>query len=152
MAAGRPTDYCQEKADLICEKLSDGCSLKEICAPDDMPTRSTVYRWLSLHSEFSDMYVRAREEQAETLADEIIAIADETYDDIAIDDKGNERCNTEFIQRSKLRVDARKWVAAKLKPKKYGEKVQQEVSGPNGGPLQISRVERVIVRPTDSDG
>lgn len=129
---GRPTDYCKEKADLICEKLSDGKSLKEICDPDDMPTRSTIYRWLGLHPEFSNMYDRAREEQAETLADEIIAIADESYDDQMIDENGNIRQNSEFIQRSRLRVDARKWVAAKLKPRKYGEAKQIDHTSSDG--------------------
>lgn len=146
---GRPTDYCQEKADIMCEMLSDGQSLKEICAPDDMPNRATVYRWLAAHPEFSDMYARAREEQAETLADEIIAIADETYDDVMVGEDGKERCNTEFIQRSKLRVDARKWVASKLKPKKYGDRISQEISGANGGPVEtVTRIE--IVAPNDN--
>lgn len=145
--AGRPTDYSQETADYICEALSDGHSLKEICDADDMPTRSTVYRWLSLHPEFSDMYARAREEQAETLADEIIAIADESYGDTKEDKHGNTVCDTEFIQRSKLRVDARKWVAAKLKPKKYGDRITQN----HEGSVQVSAVERTIVKAPDSD-
>jgi len=72
------------------------------------------------------MYDRAREEQAETLADEIIAIADETHQDYIEDKDGNERVNGEAIQRSRLKVDARKWVASKLKPRKYGERIHQE--------------------------
>ncbi len=122
----RPTDYCKEIADDICERLSDGESLKAICSPEEMPTRSTVYRWLGIHDEFSDMYARAREEQAETLADEIIAISDETYADYEKDKDGNLKTNNEAIQRSRLRVDARKWVAAKLKPRKFGDKLQTE--------------------------
>lgn len=132
MAGGRPTDYCTEIADKICERLSDGESLKAICEPSEMPTRSTVYRWLSLHEEFSDMYARAREEQAETLADEIISIADESDRDSMEGKNGEIVVNNEFIQRSRLRVDARKWVAAKLKPRKYGDKIQQEHSSPDG--------------------
>lgn len=128
---GRPTSYCADIADLICESLSDGKSLKEICLPAEMPTRSTVYRWLSIHAEFSDMYARAREEQAETLADEIISIADETHNDHMINDKGNEVVNSEAIARSRLKVDARKWVAAKLKPRKYGDKLQTENTNTN---------------------
>jgi hypothetical protein len=147
---GRPTDYCKDKADYICEKLSDGQSLKAICEPDDMPTRSTIYRWLGLHPEFSNMYDRAREEQAETLADEIIAIADESYDDIMIDDNGNQRQNTEFIQRSRLRVDARKWVASKLKPRKYGEARQIDHTSSDGSmtPQEAGPTVIEVVAPT----
>lgn len=134
---GRPTDYNQEIADLICEKLSDGISLREICQADDMPARATVFRWLGLHKEFSDQYARAKEEQAEALADEIVAIADDKTGDTVVTDDGREIANSEFIARSRLRVDARKWVASKLKPKKYGDKVQTEVSGPDGGAQQV---------------
>lgn len=147
MPAGRPTDYNTDIADKICEKLSDGESLKAICEPEEMPTRSTIYRWLSLHEEFSDMYTRAREEQAETLADEIIAIADEKTTDWLMDKEGNERPNNEAIQRSRLRVDARKWVAAKLKPRKYGDRVMNEHTGKDGGPIE----KRVITAEMDSE-
>jgi hypothetical protein len=129
---GRPTDYTQEIADQICEQLADGMSLREICKADDMPNRSTVFRWCALIPEFSIQYARAREEQAEALADEIIAIADEKTGDVRVDSEGREQPDHEFIARSKLRVDARKWVASKLKPRKYGEKIQQEHTSPDG--------------------
>lgn len=105
---GRPSDFTQEIADAICERLAEGESLRKICLGDDMPNKATVFRWLGLHQSFSDQYARAREEQAETLADEIVEIAD-----------GNKDSDP---QRDRLRVDARKWVASKLKPKKYGDK------------------------------
>ena len=123
---GRPTDYNDKIANEICERLSDGESLKDICASEKMPARSTVYRWTHFHEDFSVMYDRAREEQAETLADEIISIADETVNDKMINDNGNEVVNSEAIARSRLKVDARKWVASKLKPRKYGDKLQTE--------------------------
>lgn len=134
----RPTDYNQEIADRICEAISEGQSLRAICAADDMPCKASVFRWLTLHPEFSDQYARAREEQAESLADEIVAIADESLNDTYIDQNGNERVNTEVVARARLRVDARKWVASKLKPKKYGDKVMQELSGPDGGPIETT--------------
>lgn len=143
MPAGRPTDYCDSIADEICERLSDGESLKNICSSEEMPTRSTVYRWMSLHEEFSDMYARAREQQAETLADEIIAIADDGSNDW-MEKLGNEgevigwQLNGEHVQRSRLRVDTRKWAASKLMPKKYGDKISQEVTGKDGGPIESS--------------
>lgn len=128
MPAGRPTDYSQETADIICERLADGESLRTICDDEAMPARSTVFRWLSIHQEFSDQYARAKEVQAEVLADELISIADDGRNDW-MERKTEEgdhlgwRENGEALRRSALRIDTRKWVAAKLLPKKYGEKI-----------------------------
>jgi hypothetical protein len=141
---GRPSDYTQEMADLICEKLCEGESLRAICLPDEMPNRSTVFRWLSLHEEFSNQYARAKEEQAEALADDIIAIADQ-YDQAIEKLEGG----TDHIQRAKLRIDSRKWVASKLKPKKYGDKVQNEITGDLN--VQVSKIEHTIVDPNATD-
>jgi hypothetical protein len=71
----------------------------------------------------------------EVMSQEIIDIADESANDTQFDDVGNPRQNSEWINRSRLRVDTRKWLMSKLAPKKYGEK--QEISGPNGGAIQI---------------
>ena len=136
---GRPSTFTQEVADLICERLADGESLRAICLADDMPNRATVFRWLGAEATFRDQYARAREEQAETLLDEIVEIADDSAGD-ASDVDGMNVLNSEHIQRSRLRVDARKWVVSKLAPKKYGDKLQTEISGPNGGPLQVVRL------------
>jgi hypothetical protein len=153
MPAGRPTDYCQEIADAICERLANGESLRQICSWEDMPNRATVFRWLGLHKEFSDLYARAKEEAAELFAEEIVEIADEREGKAIMSD-GQEVAvvfDSTAVARNRLRVDARKWVAAKLKPRKYGDRVAQEISGPDGGPVQITRVERVIVRPENPD-
>lgn len=128
---GRPTDFNEEIALLICERLADGESLKAMCAEDDMPARSTVFKWLSMpeHKPFLDMYTRAREEQADALFDEIIAISDDGTNDW-MEKKGSEGEvigyieNGEALRRSALRIDARKWAAAKLLPRKYSEKFQ----------------------------
>lgn len=96
-----------------------------------MPAISTVFRWLRLEEGFSDQYARAKEEQADTLADEIVEIADER-EGKAITADGAEVAvvfDSTAVARNRLRVDARKWVAAKLKPKKYGEKQAIEHSG-----------------------
>lgn len=134
---GRPSTYSDDVAATICQRLACGESLRAICLGDDMPDRTTVYDWLFRIPEFASQYTRAREEQAETMADDIVAIADESYHDHDIDENGHVRVNNEAIQRSKLRVEARKWVAAKLKPKKYGDKITQEVVGANGGAVQV---------------
>jgi len=134
MTAGRPTDYNQEIADKICERLAEGESLRTICEGDDMPNRVTVYRWLFKHEEFSNQYAQAREYQAETMADEMTDIADDGSNDW-LERHGEEgenigwRENGEAIRRSALRIDTRKWIAARLLPKKYGDKVQANLSG-----------------------
>ena len=117
---GRPTAYTPEVAAAICARLMEGESLRKICLSEDMPTKGTVCNWLAAnHPEFLDQYARAREIQAEMYADDIIDIADEKTNDTLVTDFG-EMPNKEWIMRSQLRVDARKWVASKLIPKKYG--------------------------------
>jgi hypothetical protein len=132
---GRPSDFTQELADLICERLADGESLRAICADDAMTAKSTVFRWLASDQVFQDQYARAREVQAETMADEILAIADDGLNDTYVDDNGGKRTDVDVIARSRLRVDARKWLASKMAPKKYGDKVTQEHTGKDGGPM-----------------
>lgn len=143
---GPPTTFTQEIADLICEALAEGHSLRSICAAANMPAKSTVFKWLNEQKAFSDQYARAREAQADALFDDILEIADDGRNDTYIDDNGHVRTDTDVIARSKLRVDARKWMAAKLRPKVYGDKVQQELSGPDGGPVP-TEVTFKIVRP-----
>lgn len=126
---GRPSSFTQTIADDICERLANGESLRAICAGEAYPKQATVFRWLAANDEFREQYARAREAQADTLADEIIDIADETAFDTKVNEAGNEVPNSEWISRSKLRVDARKWVAAKLKPKVYGDKLDLTSAG-----------------------
>lgn len=119
---GRASEYTTEIGDIICERISEGQSLRKICDEDDMPNKATVFRWLAANKEFSDQYARARETQADTLFDEVLAIADQ-YDSAA------DAVNPDHINRARLRIDARKWMAGKLKPKKYGEKLELEHGG-----------------------
>ena len=135
---GRPSEFSQDMADTICERIADGESLRAICADEGMPNKSTVFRWLAAHSGFGDQYARAREDQADTLADEIVSIADEEVTMIRADrhnsrdDDGEGNTEVVFdataVARNRLRVDARKWVAAKLKPRVYGERVQVDAN------------------------
>ncbi len=131
---GRPTDFTPDIADEICERIADGESLRSICAENEMPNKATVFRWLARHADFSDQYARARDEQAETLFDEILDIADDGSNDW-MEKHGTEgevigwRENGEALRRSQLRVDARKWMAGKLKPKKFGDKIDLNHSG-----------------------
>lgn len=137
----RPSEFTQETADIICEKLADGESLRSICAADEMPSRTTVFKWLGQYPEFADQYARARDAQADAIFDDIIGIADDGTNDW-MEKKGADgqtigwQENGEALRRSVLRVDARKWMAGKLRPKKYGEKVQH--TGADGeSPVQV---------------
>lgn len=132
---GRPSDYNLELAAEICTRISNGEALRQICMEEGMPSQASVYLWIGKHPEFSEMYTRAREEQADTLADEIQTIADEMPMETT-DKDGQTRFDSAYIQWMRLRVDARKWVAAKLKPRKYGDKI--ELSGDKDNPLHIN--------------
>lgn len=151
---GRPSDYTQEVGDAICERLADGESLRAICADDEMPNRATVFRWLGANEAFRDQYAHAREAQAEALADDIVSIADEEVTMVR-SDKHNSRDddgggNTEVVfdatavNRNRLRVDARKWVAAKLAPKKYGDRTI--LAGDPENPLMKASDEQIDAR------
>ncbi len=134
---GRPTKYSDKLAATICQRLAEGESLRKICKDANVPAMSTVLAWLfdGGHDEFSEQYARAREAQAEFYADEIVDIADDSSADVTTDEDGKETVDHEHISRSRLRVDSRKWVASKLLPKVYGDKLQH--TGDGGGPIRV---------------
>lgn len=123
-APGRPSVYSDKTAAQLCEYIADGKSLRTACAMPGMPSTATVMRWLSdERPEFREQYARAREAQADLLAEQILQIADDGTNDSQTDDDGNVRVDQDVIARSRLRVDARKWLASKMAPKKYGDKL-----------------------------
>ena len=128
----RSTEYSQETAEFICLRIANGESLRKIVSDADMPASSTVFKWLSEQRSFAEQYARAREAQMEVMAQEIIDIADDGRNDTYIDEEGNEHTNQDAINRSKLRVDTRKWLMSKLAPKKYGDRLGVEHSGELG--------------------
>ena len=117
---GRPTDYTKDMADKICEKIANGRSLRSICAEDGMPPMKTIYRWLEANEEFRHQYARARDKQADYFAEEIIEIADSAEAESAA------------VSKAKLQIDARKWAASKIAPKKYGDKQEIDVKSSDG--------------------
>jgi hypothetical protein len=132
----RPTKYSDELVAAICERIADGESLRSICEDDDMPSKSTVFAWLSdqEHSGFRTKYAHAREAQADSIFDEMLDIADDGRNDwMERQNSDGEnigwRENGEAMRRSDLRIKTRQWMAAKLQPKKYGEKLDLNVSG-----------------------
>ena len=136
---GRPTIYSEEIAAKICSEIANGHSLKKILEEPGMPAMSAVFRWLQSKPEFKELYARAREEQADVHADAIVAIADETPELEEIRDReGNivdMKMHSAYVQWQKNRIDARKWVASKLKPKAYGDRLQ--VAGDAESPLRV---------------
>jgi hypothetical protein len=137
---GRPSSFTQEMADRICEHLAEGRSLRSFCKLEIAPSKATVMRWMRDNEAFRDQYARAREDQAETLADEITDIADDGSNDYTTRMRGDEEVevvNTDHINRSRLRIDARKWFAGKVAPKKYGERSTTEITGKDGGPIEV---------------
>lgn len=123
---GRPTKYSKSLAEKICKYLARGMPLTKVVRLEGMPSYSRVLRWRcptdpAYIQEFSDMYDRARQDRADALVDEMLEIADNTENDTIVDKDGNERPNTEWIQRARLRVDTRKFIASKMKPKVYGD-------------------------------
>ncbi len=133
---GRPSRYTTELAADICRQLADGEPLRSICRDSAMPDKATVLRWLAdkEKADFRDQYVHAREMQADALFDEALEIADDATGDITTGKDDKETVNHENIQRSRLRVDTRKWAAGKLAPKRYGDKLQH--TGEGGGPIR----------------
>jgi len=100
-----------------------------------MPCAATVFSWMRKYPEFMKQYARAKEESADAMAEEMLDIADDGTNDWMERSEqrgGGYEVNGEHIQRSRVRIDTRKWLASKLKPKKYGEKVEHEHSGKIG--------------------
>ena len=127
--AGRPSSFSEEIAQEICLKLSLGESLRSILSAEEKPAMSTVMRWLAEKPEFQEQYARARQAQAEYWAEQIVEIADDSSQDTITNERGNEVANSEWINRSRLRVDTRKWLMSKLLPKKYGDKIDHTHTG-----------------------
>lgn len=131
---GRPSDFTQEYADLICERIANGASMRAACKDADMPGLASVFQWLRLYPEFAEQYARATKERSEAMAEEIMDISDDGTNDWMEDQymKGKTpgwKVNGEAVQRSKLRVETRKWLMSKMIPKKYGDKVDVTSDG-----------------------
>lgn len=134
---GRPTIYTDELAAEICRRIVEGESLTRICKDEGMPNVSSVYLWLFKNKDFSNQYARAREDQADTYSDQIVDIGEEVPMMVITDEDGKvtKRIDPAGVNRNRLRVDARKWVAAKLKPKKYGDR--QILAGDPEAPVEV---------------
>lgn len=112
---GRPSDYLPEVAADICSLLAEGESLRKVCERPGMPNKATVFRWLAQHEEFRDQYAKATETRADAIFEGMFDIADSVTEEAAA------------VAKARLRIDTRKWALARMNPKKYGDKVSQEI-------------------------
>lgn len=141
MPPGRPSEYSDEIAEEILTRIMGGESLREVCRSGGMPARSTVHLWVAKGKEgeepyntFSDRYAKACEIRAYEMFDELMEIADNGSNDWM--DRNGEgegwQLNGEALQRSRLRVDARKWALSKMIPKTFGDKVEVDNTSSDG--------------------
>lgn len=129
------------KSAALCQRILDriakeGLSLRKACEADNLPLANFLF-WCNNDQTLAEQYARAREIRADLLFEEIIEIADEASNDTIVDSNGDEKPNSEWITRSKLRVDARKWVLAKMQPKKFGDKIEVDNKGDMGLTVKI---------------
>jgi hypothetical protein len=120
---GRITTYRPKLAQEICERIAMGEALSAICAEAGMPCAVSVYNWLRIHPDFADLYAQAREVQAHLMFDQMGEIA--------------RRVTPETAGASRLAFDILRWQAARLAPKKYGERI---------GDLEPDRRVTVVIR------
>lgn len=142
--AGRPTLYTEEVGQKICARIAEGESLRSICSAEDMPHESTVRGWaINPEHPIFTQYRAAREVGYARMAEELLEISDDGSNDWMERKHGEDKestwvVNGEHVQRSKLRVDTRKWILSKALPKIYGDKITAEHTGPEGAPLESS--------------
>ncbi len=140
---GRPSDYNQETATLICARMSEGESLRSICRDPSMPALSTVFLWIGKFPDFSEQYKVAMAARADAMFEELFDIADDGRNDYIENEDGFQKLNSEHVQRSRLRIDTRKWALSKMMPKKYGDKTEAvEVNDDNEITINVVRVSK----------
>lgn len=133
--------YTPELATEICKRLAEGESLREICRDPHIPHRETVTKWATADVQgFAVRYAEARDSYLDLMADETLAIADtpqlgEKTKSTAL---GVEVMEGDMIEHRRLRVDTRKWYLSKLAPKRYGDRLAHELSGPDGKPIETT--------------
>ena len=130
---GRPSMFNEDMTVAILNRMCSGESLRSICRDPTMPSITTVIDWVSKHTEFAAQYARARELQADALFEDLFALANPPEgEDSAI-----------LVNRDRLRSDNMKWVLSKIIPKRFGDKSQVEVSGPDSGPIEVTSIKLV---------
>lgn len=125
--AGRNSDYTDDIANEICSRISEGRSVHSICKDKDMPSRPTFYKWLADNESFLNKYNAAVEQRADYHFDEMIDIADKVEPESA------------EVAKARLQIDTRKWIVARMRPRKYGDNIQEDDgSNDNVQPVQVT--------------
>jgi len=140
---GRPLEYTKEMGDYICELVSStGHGLLKLTQLyPELPDKVTINRWRHRLPDFRTQYAQAKIEQADLLAEECLEIADDDSRDIKVNpETGDEYLNTEFVARARLRIDTRKWLAAKLLPKQYGKAAEEPEKQKGDGESVLERI------------
>ena len=144
--AGRPSEYNETVCNYILGQIELGRSVKSICDEDDMPNRSTFYRWIDNNDELRNKYARAAEARADLLFEGMLDIADNSQKDMITLEDGREVVDHNVIGRDKLRIDTRKWILAKMNPKKYGDSSKVDVTS-GGEKLPAERTVKIEIVP-----
>jgi hypothetical protein len=155
---GRPSKFTQALAGKICERVASGESLRKVCATPGYPHMSNVLRWLAddKKAAFRDQYARAREAQADAMAEDLLELHEKAWVPVLIGGKpvmvkGEPLMTVDKASVAAVRLEAenKKWLMGKLKPKKYGDKVTQEHTGADGGPIKAETVTRIELVPLE---
>lgn len=148
----KPSGYTTEISERICAQIAGGTTLSDICRQDGMPGRTTVYAWLDDHKDFAERFAQARVKGFDAIAEEALRIANTPVWGITETEKewGTEVKRADMIDHRKLQIDTRLKLLAKWDPKRYGDRVTNELVGANGGPITIddpstaSKVSRLL--------
>lgn len=123
---GRPTDYSIELATKICEEISLGKSMRKVCEQEGMPSMQTVWTWLRIHKDFLEQYEQACQERTESQHEMLLDLGDEA---IELSQEVDAKASSAVVSAVKLKADNMKWVMSKMKPKKYGDKIDMTTNG-----------------------
>jgi len=123
---GRPSKYTQELGAQICFELSQGKSLRTVCLNDWCPDGATIFRWLADNQTFREQYARATEERTEAHSEMLLEIGD---DAIEAAHESDPKAANAVVSGFKLKADNIKWSMSKMKPKKYGDKIDMTTNG-----------------------
>lgn len=118
-------------ADML-ERIACGEAVSKICDEAGFPSRKTFYGWVLRNDDLRERYEVALVARHYALADETLEIADEPVGSLE-----SGATDSGAVQKQRLQVDTRKWLLSKMVPKKYGDKLQQELTGTDGGPVQV---------------
>ena len=129
--AGRPSKFTDEIADEICRRIAEGESLRAICRDDHMPDRNTVFSWEDANPDFSAKCARARIRQGDWLFEDMASIEAGVLSGKITSDQ------------ARVVIGSKQWRAGRLAPRKYGDKLIQEHTGPNGGPVEYRNLDKL---------